>query len=73
MTSTSMLDNMMTYIFIFGIFVLLLILISILYVFPCVRQKILDFLNGKIKQLKWNGILRAITVSYLKLSSGLSI
>jgi hypothetical protein len=49
MTSTSMLDNMMTYIFIFGIFVLLLILISILYVFPCVRQKIIDFVKDKIK------------------------
>ena len=37
MTSISMLDSMMTYIFILGVFVILLILISFLFIFPCVR------------------------------------
>ena len=37
MTSSSMLDNMMTYIFILGVFVVLLIFISFLFVFPCMR------------------------------------
>ncbi len=73
MTSTSMIDNMMTYIFIFGLIVLLLILISLLFIFPCIREKIIGFLKDKMIKLKWNGILRAITVSYLKLSLGVSI
>ena len=73
MTSTSILDNMMTYIFIIGLLVIILMLISLLFIFPCIRQKIIDFFKDKIKKLKWNGVLRGITVSYLKLSLGLSI
>ncbi len=37
MTSTNMLDNMMTYLFIIGLLVLMLILISLLFIFPCIR------------------------------------
>ena len=37
MTSSSMVDSMMTYIFILGILAVLLILISFLLIFPCLR------------------------------------
>lgn len=73
MSSSNMLDSMMTYIFILGVFAVLLILISFLYIFPCMRLKIADFVKDKINKMKWNGVLRAITISYLKLSVGLSI
>ena len=37
MSSTSMLDNMMVYIFIFAIFLILMMIIGLFYVFTCLR------------------------------------
>jgi hypothetical protein len=37
MSSTSMLDNMMVYIFIFAIFLILTMIIGLFYVFTCLR------------------------------------
>ena len=37
MSSKSMLDNMMVYIFIFAIFLILMMIIGLFYVFTCLR------------------------------------
>ena len=46
MTSTSMLDNMMTYIFILGVLITLMILISFLFIIPYIRLKIASFVKN---------------------------
>lgn len=73
MTSCNILDNMMTYLFIMGIFVAFLIILSIFLIIPCIREKIYKFIVDKFKKMKWNGLLRGVTVSYLKLCLGLSL
>ena len=73
MTSSNILDNMMTYLFMLGIAVAFLIILSMFLIFPCLRQKIQQFITDKIKKLKWNGFMRGVTVSYLKLCVGLSL
>ena len=64
---------MMAYIFIFAIFIISIIVISLFYRIPCLRYKIAAFIKNKYNLMRWNGILRAITISYLKLCIGLSI
>ena len=73
MTSSNMLDNMMTYLFMLGLAVAFMIILSMFLIFPCLRQKIQQFITDKIKKLKWNGLMRGLTVSYLKLCVGLSL
>lgn len=73
MTSSNILDNMMTYLFMLGLAVAFLIILSMFFIFPCLRQKIQQFITDKIKKLKWNGLMRGLTVSYLKLCVGLSL
>ena len=73
MTSSNILDNMMTYLFMLGLAVAFLIILSMFLIFPCLRQKIQQFITDKIKKLKWNGLMRGLTVSYLKLCVGLSL
>ncbi len=73
MTSTSILQNMMVYILIVGFLLLVVIIVSIFYVFPCLRLRIAAFLKEYYNKMKWNGIMRIITVSFLKLCIGLSI
>lgn len=73
MTSSNILDNMMTYLFMLGLAVAFLIILSMFLLFPCLRQKIQQFITDKIKKFKWNGLMRGLTVSYLKLCVGLSL
>ena len=73
MTSSNILDNMMTYLFMLGLAVAFMIILSMFLIFPCLRQKIQQFITDKIKKLKWNGLMRGLTVSYLKLCVGLSL
>jgi hypothetical protein len=73
MNSTSMLDNLMPYLFILGIFVAILIFALILYMIPCIKQKIYAILKEQYAVFKWNGLLLSITVSFLKICLGLSI
>ena len=37
MTSTSMLDSLITYLFIFGIFFVSILIVAVFYAFPCLR------------------------------------
>jgi len=73
MTSINLLDNIMVYIFIFAILILLIGIISLFYIFPCLRLKIAILLKDYNSNMRWNGILRSITISFLKLCVGLSI
>ena len=73
MTSLSMLDNLVPFLIIFTVFVVGALFISSFYVFPCMRKKIAEFIKNYIGKMRWNGVMRAITVSFLKICVGLSI
>jgi hypothetical protein len=45
MKSTSMLDNLLPYLFILGIFVVVLIIAAMLYFVPFFKDKVKNFLN----------------------------
>jgi hypothetical protein len=73
MTSISLLENIMVYILIFALFILAIGIISIFYIFPCLREKIAIIIMENYNNMKWNGVLRSISISFLKLCVGLSI
>jgi len=73
MTSNNILDKIMSYLFVLGIVVAFLIILSIFLIFTCLKEKIQKFILDKIKKMKWNGVMRGLTVSYLKLCVGLSL
>ena len=63
----------MPYIFIFGIFAASLMISLMFYVLPSLRNKVKELLRDKFAKMKWNGVMRSITVSYLKICIGLSL
>ena len=73
MNSTSMLDNLLPYLFILGIFVVVLIFAAMFYFVPFLKDKVLNSLKEQYKSLKWNGIMLSITISFLKICLGLSM
>ncbi len=63
----------MPYLFILGLFVVVLIIAAMFYFVPCLKDKVKYFLIEQYKELKWNGVMLSITISFLKICLGLSM
>jgi hypothetical protein len=67
------LDNFSQFIFILIIASLLMIVGLIIYYVPKINQKVKEKIVQAFRNMKWNGIIRTLTVSYLKIAIYVSL
>ena len=72
-TSYDFLEYFSQFLLILALAFLLIIIGIILYLVPSIRDKIKDKLVKVYLKMKWNGTIRSLTVSYLKIAIFISL
>ena len=72
MTTDSIFANMITFLVIIAAYIIFIGLMFCLFCIKKIKEKVKQILKEQLQAFKYNGLIRAITISYLKITIGLS-